>query len=278
MLAPAAILVFTNVDIFSPLLKLGMVNYYSSVTTLNNYLAQALLLHIYLLPLLIKLSKSTDDKNIIFIRGWIIGLIIISTGLILEYYFTRILDYTFPLMFILFGWYWSQHLRFRKTVITATLILLVASQLIIYQDPFSLRRYYRQNEIDSAKKIIQLNLDGTLISDLRTAALFNYLGDKNIKFPPNAGSQYNSLFYQFKKLTPSLIAKELKTAKCLQPHWPLTSPDYYLVLSQSMKTILYSTNFQTKPLTDKIFDYYDSNFMKVYDDGLMRVYQLYKKY
>ena len=275
ILVPTAILIFFNIGIFSPFLKLGVANYYSSTITLNNYLAQALVLHIYLILMLASLYQSRDDENVIFIRGWIIGLVIISTGLILENYFARVLDYTFPLMFILFGWYWSKNKKFRKTVVTATLLLLAASQLIIFNDPFSMRRYYNRNEIDAAKKVISLNLDGVMISDLRTAALFNYLGDKNVKFPPNSSPQYNLLFYQFRKLKPYFIANKLESAK-FPPRY--LKSDYYLILSESMKTILYSTNFQTKPLTGKIFNYYDANFTKVYDDGLMRVYQLYKKY
>jgi len=271
-LFPAAFLIFAKIDFFSPLLQLGAANYYSTAVTLNNYLAQALLLHIYFISMLGKIYAPTEDKKILLIRGWIIGLAIISLGLILEHYFSRILDYTFPLMFILFGWYWSEHAKFRKTVVFSTIALLIISQLMIFNDPFSMRRYYNQNEIDSAKNIVSLDLNGVMISDLRTTALLNYLGDKNAAFPPD-DRRYSLLFYKFEKLTIAKLA--LKS----YPHiyYPSYAPDYYLVLSQSMKTIIYSTNFETEPLTDKIFDYYDGRFKKVYDDGLMRVYLIHER-
>jgi glycosyltransferase involved in cell wall biosynthesis len=260
-LALASVLVFLPIDFFTPLLKLGAPNYYSSALTLNNYLAQALLLHSYLLLTLKKILTPHPDSKIIIIRGWLIGLAIIFVGLILENYYARILDYSFPLMFILFGWYWSDHAKLRKFTVIATIILLTASQLMIFHDPFTARRYYTQPEINSAQKIINWDLKGVMVSDLRTSALFNYLGQKEVIFFPAETKEYQALFYNHDQIK-------------LYPFKPI---NYYVILSEKMNHILYSTNFETKPLTNQTFAFYDQNFKKIYSDNVMSVYLIHQK-
>lgn len=254
MLIPASILIFSKCNFFASLLSLGIKNYYSSVITLNNYIAQALLTHVYLLLLLPVLFKKELKPGYLVLRGWLIGLILISGGLILRNYYARIFDYSFPLTFALFALYWCKKKRFRIFIITATITLLFISQLIIYNDPFTMRRYYNQNEIESAQKIITLNLNGTTASDLRTSALFSYLGKKNIRFGRAGYKLHDTIFYEYEDISNLKID--------------------YIILSNSMKTILYATNFETTPVDDKFFEYYKDNFKQIYNDDLMYVYKI----
>lgn len=125
---------------------------------------------------------------------------------------------------------------------------------MIYEDPFTMRRYYNNNETQSSQNIIYLNLNGTTASDLRTAALFSYLGRKDIKFGRAGYELHDTVFYEYENLTK-------KTAD-------------YVILSESMKIIVYSTSFETSPLTQKTFDYYQNSFKEVYNDNLMYVYEI----
>lgn len=272
-LIPSTILIFSQNNFFNNLLSLGVTNYYSSTITLNNYIAQALLVNIYLIMLLPKLFKKELNNKYFFITGWLLGLIIISGGLIIENLYARIFDYSFPLMFVLFGLYWSQKTKFRNIVVPITIVLLIISQLIVFHDPFSMRRYYNQNEINSAKKIAQdKNIDGTISSDLRTSALLRYSGRQNVYYSLT-DDKHLWMFYDYKNalihldnLANSLSIKQLRNA----------NHDIYVVLSRSMETIVYAANFETKPIGEEVFEYYKNNYKEVYNDGLMMVYLIYE--
>lgn len=250
----SVILIFSKFPFFDFLLNLGAKNYYSSIITINNYIAQFALTHIYFLAFLPFLFKIKLSKEYIFIRGWLIGLVFVFIVLASFGYYPRILDYSFPLMFILFGVYWSEKRRFRIFIIFSTILLLIISQLIIYNDPFTMRRYYNQEEVQSAENIIALNLNGTIASDLRTSALFSYLGKKDIKFADSSEKLHNAIFYEYQSL-PSLNIN-------------------YVILSESMKNVIYSTNFPTKPINNSIFNYYNFSYKEVYNDKLMHVYKI----
>jgi hypothetical protein len=250
----SAILIFSKFNFFSFLLVLGVKNYYSSSVTLNNYIAQALLVHVYILILLPTLSKKQLKPEQLVLRGWFIGLILIAGGLVMEHYYARIFDYSFPLMSILFALFWCKKKKFRTIIITATIILLISSQLMIYNDPFTMRRYYNQEEVQSAEGIIKLNLNGTIASDLRTAALFSYLGKKDIKFGRANYELHNTLFYEYENINNLEIN--------------------YVILSESMKTIVYAMSFETTPINKEVFEYYRNNFKEVYNDKLMYVYEI----
>jgi len=247
-------LIFLRFGVFDFLLRLGIDNYYISAVTMNNYFGQAVLTHVYLIAFLPFIFGKNINTNFIVKRGWLIGLGGIILGLILENYYSRIPDYSFPLMFILFASYWVNHKKFRKIVVIGTFVLLVVSQMMIFYDPFSMRRYYEQDEIDSASKIIDLELNGEVASDLRTSALFRHLGKKDVIFDQNTRLEFhNSMFYNYKSNALNID---------------------YLILTNSMRSIVYSINFQTTPLDNEAFDYYNANFAKVYDDGVMFVYKI----
>ncbi len=248
----SAVLIFSKFNFFNFLLNLGVKNYYVSSVSLNNYIAQALLTHVYILLLLPALFKKQLRPRGLFLRGWLFGLILVFGGLMTQNFYARIFDYSFPLTFILFALFWCKKKKFRILIITLTIILLVASQLMIYQDPFTMRRYYNQNELDSTDQIIKLNLNGTIASDLRTAALFSYFGKKDIRFG-EADTFHDALFYE-----KNLDNQEID----------------YVILSESMKTIIYSTNFPTTPLSEQDFEYYRNNFKEVYNDKQMYVYKI----
>ncbi|OGJ19873.1 hypothetical protein A3K73_02675 [Candidatus Pacearchaeota archaeon RBG_13_36_9] len=250
----SAVLIFSEFPFFDFLLNLGANNYYVSTISLNNYLAQAILTHVYLLALLPFLIKKQLDKEQVFLRGWLIGLVLVFIALASLGYYPRIFDYSFPLMFVLFGLYWSKKKKFRIFIIAATIILLIASQLVIYNDPFTMRRYYIQEEVQSAEDIISLNLNGGVASDLRTSALFSYLGRKDVKFADSGEKLHDIIFYEYQYLP------DLKID--------------YVILSESMKTVVYSTNFPTKPIDNSVFDYYKLNYKEVYNDKLMHVYKI----
>lgn len=251
----AAILIFSKINFFGFLLKLGVGSYYISTITLNNIFAQIILTHVYLLTLVPILFQKKLDINSIIKRGWLLGLLIISFGLISTHYFSRIPDYSFPLMFVLFASYWMTKERFKKIVIIITFLLLAVSQLVIFNDPFSMRRYYNQEEIISAQKIIDLNLEGKIVSDFRTSALFRYLGKTDIIFFATDNYYHQIAFYSEEKMdAPGMV-------------------EIYFIVSESMRHIVYAANFQTRPLGDKQFTFYENNFEKIYDDGLMKVYK-----
>jgi hypothetical protein len=156
-------------------------------------------------------------------------------------------------MYFLFAIYWTEKKKFQTFIITLTIILLIISNLMIFNDPFSMRRYYNQEEIDSTQNIINLNLNGTIASDLRTSALFNHLGDKSIKFGKEDSRLHNSIFYN--------------------PSYLNNLEIDYIILSESMRHIVYSRDFQTTPLNQTVFDYYKNNYKEIYNDNLMYVYK-----
>jgi hypothetical protein len=265
-LIASTILIFSDTSIFRNIFLSNDSNYYISITTFNNYLAQIILIHVFLL-LTIKeiLRKDNETKNTL-LWGWILGLIIIFVGLLLEGYYVRIIDFSAPLMFIAFGWYLSQKPKFWKITAALTLILMLVSQIIIYNDPFTMRRYYDQNEIESAKKIIELNLRGTTISDLRTASLINYFGNSNVTFGMIWMPRFNTVFYDYENI--NAFIKQYNYKKESQR-------DINVILSKSMKTVMYSTNTITKPFNNEIFNFYQENFPQIYNDELLEVYQIY---
>jgi len=266
-LSVGALLMVAPYNIFSGLLGIVSPYYYSSATTLNNYFAQAIITHVYVLILAPLLFKRDDqDQRTLFLRGWMIGLLGVFFALILEGYYSRIFDYSFPFIFILFAWYWAQEHRWRIVIVPATIVLLVASQIFIYRDPFSLRRYYQSREVESAKNVVNLSLPGLIFTDLRTAALLTHLGGQNVIFDAPYGSPFYTIFYNYDKVSD-------KVGWYVQRQG-LTGP-IYVLLSESMRTILYSTNIETKPLTDDAFSYYQSHYATVYDDGLMKVFKIY---
>ena len=270
------ILVFLPVNIFQPLLKLGTVNYFSSVTTLNNYLAQAILFHVYLLLFLRNLLLVNTDRKKIFLRGWLVGLLLIFVVFSLVEYHVRVLDYSFPLMFLFFGWYWSGRSKRRALVVFATVSILIISQFKIFSDPFSARRYYAPEEVRSAETIIGLNLDGVLLSDLRTAALFEYLGENGVLFFNSDSKEHNWLFYEPEKIKEYQFPGQLK--KTRSGLYAYEIPNYYFILSQKMKDFVYSTNFQTKPIKQELFNFFDEHYKAVYTDDLMTVYLIRPRY
>ncbi|OGY44202.1 MAG: hypothetical protein A2729_05100 [Candidatus Buchananbacteria bacterium RIFCSPHIGHO2_01_FULL_39_14] len=256
-LIPATILIFYRQSFFSFLLNLGVNNYFVSAITLNNYFAQLILTHWYALAFLPLLFRRDADFNLIIKRGWFLGILFLTPVFSYFNYYGRVLDYSFPLMFILFAEYWTKKEKLREIIVITTFLLLVISQLIIFNDPYSMRRYYNQNEIESAKKIINLNFLGNMISDLRTAALFKYLGKDDIKFFEANDADYDKIFYDYKKINQATV-------------------NNYLLFSESMKSIVYSASFPTKPINDELFKYYNSTFEKVYDDGLLYLYNSHK--
>jgi len=264
MLLPSAVLVFSQKDFFSHLLVLGTRNYYVSNITLNNYVAQVLLTHSYFIVLIPYLLKKNLKPEFIVLRGWLIGIALTSVGLILENFHARFFDYSFPFMFVLFGLYWTQKKRFRLIIVTATVILLVVSQLMIFNDPFHMRRYYNQNEVESAKKVISMNLSGIIVSDLRTSALFSHLGERDVCFSMSGNRLHDTVFYWYEGVSDL----EVDCGGLYNQ-----SVDY-VILSESMRTLLYGMNFQTTPLDDEIFEYYGTSFNEVYTDGLLHVYEL----
>ena len=253
----AMFLVFSPFGIFNSLLSLGVDSYYSSATTLNNYLAQALIVHIYLV-MLIPLWSKFDDARKIFVAGWLGGLAVVFFGLALENYYARIFDYSFPLMFVLFGYYWTGEKRLRASIVTLTVILLFVSELIIFNDPFSLRRYYKPEEVAAAQKIIDYGVGNHTISDLRTSALFYYLGESRVRFLDDYF--HRIIFYEYQLIKPDIKDRKEK--------------NIYLVIGESMKDIVYGINFQTTPLDQTFYDYFEENFNLYFDAGDFKVYQL----
>lgn len=261
-LAVSTFFIFWPWDVFTPLLSLGAKKYYASSTTLNNYISQTLITHVYILLTYIDLRKNQhSDKE--FFTKWLIALGVVLVALAITDFYSRILDYSFPLAFVSFGYYWAHNKRFRKIMVVATLVILTISQIRIYQDSFSLRRYYKTEEIVSAQKVLNLlSTEGRFYSDARTAALFDSLGFSKIRFGDSSDQAHSAAFYEYLNLRTLLAMINSK-------------PDIYLILTDSMKHIVYSTNFQTKPLEQEVFDFYHDNFDEVYNDGVMMVYKLY---
>lgn len=270
IVAFSAILVFLPLKYFNILLSLGPENYFASTFTINAVLAQIFLLHLYFVLLLKKIIFN-QDKKWQFVRGWLIGLIFIFIVLSLENYFVRILDYSFPLAFVLFAFYWTEKKdsKAKVVMIISTIVILIASQFIIFSDDFSLRRFYTFEEFQSAQNIASLKIQGVFGSDLRTSALLNYLGIKDVFFFGNEDFEHKTIFYE-----PENISLYDFDSYYKEPtNRPV--PDFYIVLSKNMQKVVYSTNFQTKPINQNLFSYYDKHYPKVYDDGLMMVYLIY---
>src|SRR3989339_955499 len=127
-------LIFSQTQLFVTLFAFVDANHYVSAVSLNNYLGQALLLNIYLWFAWPVIAKRDDASESIFLKGWLTGLLFIVVGLVVMGYLPRILDYVSPVIFILFGWYWSKNKNFGRVLAPVTILLLFVSELIIYQD------------------------------------------------------------------------------------------------------------------------------------------------
>ncbi len=257
-------LITFNLSIFNWILNLGVINYYISTTTLNQYFIQGILTHIYLIAFIPLFLNKNISKRMVFLRGWAIGLLLIFISFQQAGYIARILDYSIPFSAIIFAFYWTKMKKFKSIVVILTIILLISSQLIIYNDPFTMRRYYNQDEINSIKNIInktnQLNLENKIIaSDLRTSALFSYYGLKGVKFStPKKNSIHNIIFYNPKRINSSDKTKNLD----------------YIILSKNMKIILHSADFPTFPINNSLFEYYNKTSHLVYKDDMISIYGL----
>ena len=256
-LVVAMLLIVVPFPLFNRWLALGVNHYYASTITLNNYMAQALVTHVYLLGLFGQWSHLTKPVKIL-LAAWLPALIVIFFGLTLENYYARIFDYSFPLMFILFGCYWSQQRQLRLVVVPATIILLFVSQLIIFNDPFSMRRYYTGSEVAAAQAVINYGVPGPTFTDLRTAALFGYLGDNQVQFMDKHDHQ--TVFYNY---------EDIKSRSS-----QLSVPSIFLIVSDAMRYIVYGDDFETQPVDQKFFDFMDQNFSVHYDAGQFTVYQI----
>ncbi|MFA5737145.1 MAG: hypothetical protein WCX70_00660 [Candidatus Paceibacterota bacterium] len=267
----ATILILLPLDFFNFLISLGPENYFASSPTINAVLSQIILLHLYFILLKNKLIFS-QEKKWQFIRGWLIGIFLVFVFLSLENYYVRVLDYSFPLAFVLFAFYWTDNnitKKFKITVISVTLLILIASQFVIFNDNFTLRRFYTLQEFQSAQKIFNLKIQGVFATDLRTSALLNHLGIKYIFFFGNKDFEHETLFYEPQNI-PLYDFDSFYEEPTDHP-----IPDFYVVLSKNMQQVVYSTNFQTKPIGPELFSYYDKHYPKVYDDGLFKVYLIY---
>lgn len=232
---------------------LGIENYYISSVTLNTYLIQFILLHIYVLYFLPDFIRKKDPKNII-LSGWLLGLLIVCVGLISQGYVARILDYSFFFTYILFAAYWIKDQKHERILVPTILALIIASQFMVFSDSFSMRRFYYEYETLSAQKVANLNLQGFVVSDLRTASLLSYHGYDNTYFETGDNPLHNVAFYY-----PELINK---------------SGADYMILSDSMKYVLYSRNYPTTPINQDLIEYYKENYETIYNDNLYYVFKL----
>ena len=250
------VIMFFPYDILRPLFGWNSETLYVSQTTLQHTIGQIILLHAYLLYLIPKLCRQQPDDSTVVLGGWAIGIGIIAVGFIGNNFFQRTFDYSFPLTFILFAAYWSGTKRGHAAIILATIVILIVSQLTIFHDPFSLRRYYTAAEINSAQQIINLQLSGMIRSDLRTAALFQYLGFDGVAFTQaHQKDIHDRVFYAPNQMIPAYR-------------------NSYVILTLAMRHVVYSTNFPTQPISQDVLDYYDTNFEKIYDDSTFTVYNV----
>ena len=248
-------LLIYQINWLHPFFAPGTQHIFISAPTLNALFAQVIILHLYLLTLLPPLKQQTPTALNVVLCGWFLGISIITIGLIGQGYIGRVFDYSFPLTFILFAHYWVGVKKFRPIVVGVTCLILIISQFIIFNDPYSQRRYYRAEEMAAVKNIISLNLTGIIMSDLRTAALFRYFSDERIQFFEANEEPHQKLFYRYRQLQRA-------------------ETDTYVILTNAMRSVVYANNFPTEPVTESITNYYDKNFKKIYDDGVMKVYNL----
>lgn len=238
-------LIFYDKYILNILEFVPIQNYYVSPITLNNYLAQILITHLIILFFLKDLLCSKDSR-MVFLRGWFLSLTIIFIGLSIKGYYVRILDYSIPFVAILWSMYISENYskKLLRVLFLLSLLLICISQIRIFQDPFSMRRYYEKYEFTAALNISHhLDSEDYIFSDLRTAALFSSIGLKNIEYSVEDNSLHSIFFYDL-----SLISK---------------TEVEYLIISDKMSYILYSANFPTTPLKRSDFEYYIGNFYLV---------------
>lgn len=215
--------------------------YYISKTTLLGYFLIFLITHIPVLFFLKQIVYSFEEKRDVIFIGWFFGLVILFLVFMAEGYYARILDYSTIFAAVIFSIYFlNKDFKYKNKVIFILLFGLFVSHLFIFNDPFSKRRYYTEEEVISSGKIASLNLKGKVYSDLRTASLMKYSGFKNIDFGKSNDEIHNILFYEHEKIKNTNIE--------------------YVILSDSMKDILYSQDFPTQPIDQKAFDYYSQNF------------------
>lgn len=256
VLGVSVVLILTKFNVLNFLIvRLGVPHYYISAVTLNNYLAQILLTHWYIIVFIPLLWRRSLTEDQVVLRGWIIGVTLIAVGLAAERYFGRLPDYSFPLTYVLFAQYWVKTSQGRRLIVTATIVVIVISQFFIFNDPFTQRRYYTADEVKAAENIVNLHITNLMVSDLRTAALFRYVGKGDVIFYNADDEIYDYIFYNYHNI-------------------PNIGQDKYVVLTKAMKAIVYSNSFEMTPLDDKVFEYYNQRFTKVYDDGTMMLYDL----
>ncbi len=97
--------------------------------------------------------------------------------------------------------------------------------------------------------------------DLRTAALFEYLGKKNVLFLGDSVREYQILFYN-----PQEIAD-----------YEFDNESVHIIITATMKSILYSTNFETTPLSSSTLEYYEKNIKNIYKDKFIEEEKKKKK-
>lgn len=262
----ATFLIFSESPILQGALGLTGINqYYVSAVSLNNYVAQFLLLHVYILFIIPLIAQRKPGPVESIFSIWIGTLGAIVLALFSSGYYSRLLDYSFPLAFVAFGFYWAQHKKVRVGIVAATLGLLIVSQLMIYQDGYSMRRYYTHQEIASAAEaaLVVQRLQGVVVSDLRTTALLSMFNTRNILFSLSESPIHYVPFYDYKNFFVNWVM-----------HANTTKPGY-VVLTSAMRNIVYSTNFTTKPLAGDVYEYYRLNYPVIYDDGTIIVYQVF---
>lgn len=235
-------LLFSPVYLFDVFQFIPIWNYYISPVSLNNYFVQIILLHLILFVFVREIIVPKDKKNVI-LRGWLISLVLIFSAFFLKGYYARFMDYSVPLISILFGIHITKNLKNKLLigVYFITLLIIFYSQILIFQDDFSLRRYYKVNEFTAAQEISEyLSDENYVFSDLRTAAVFSAVGQKNVMYTVEDDLLHDIFFFH--------------------PYYIDETHLEYFIISDYMKKILYSANFPSTPLNDEDFEFYENNF------------------
>ncbi len=268
------IILVTSLIICYPTLSHSIVTFLSSYayitpTTFSAYFIQLIIIIISILSLFSKENKNLNEAEQIFLKGWLIGLVIVLLGLFMEGYLVRIIDFIAPLAFIVFGLFWSNKKRLRTIAGILLIVIMITTQLAIIYDKYNIRRCYSKNEIYSAREVANLPLSGIFVSDLRTAGLLYYCGQKNIT--------YTSYYLEFHKI----IFKKPETLRNYQQKFIFYKYDnivnHYLILSKKMDTLIYGVNFPQQPLKKSIRDYYHTNYELVYDNEELEVFKINNK-
>ncbi len=242
-------------------------NYYISSTTLFVYITQFSLLHIYYLPLIPFFLKVLRPKTKLkpsesILLTWFLSLAVVVFGVVTQKFFTRVPDYTFPLAWFCFAFFWVKKVKFRKFIVPFTVAILIISLFAIYTEPFTMRRYYTHQEIDSVRGVINtFNPEDIIFSDLRTTSLLSDFGHHGVVFNISKSDIVNAFFYNI-------------SDENICSFYPRVE---YAALSHNMKYIVNQENLQTTPLTQETFNKYKESkvLSQVYNDGLFEVYKLH---